>query len=162
MKRRRVESTFLTELAHSAKAVGAWWYKIPDTRGQRFVLPKPFDALLAYKNRVVAIEAKAHTRPGVWPLSTVEAHQLDNLEAVANEGNCVALVVLLVRYGRGAGRTDFAFLIPPAAIRMAQAKGIKSWAQTDLFQFTGLRRSKEGAWNIEPVVHYRPRKGRGW
>jgi len=83
----RKEQTFCTEIINSFEQKGIWAYKIPDMprfKGQktRFSIKKPFDIIVDYYSRFMAIECKFSRGFKAMNISQFEKknnNQIDNL-----------------------------------------------------------------------------------
>lgn len=56
---KKAEQTFLSTIGRDFKDSGYHFYKIPDTLGMSFTLPKPFDCYISVDGRLGGMEAKA-------------------------------------------------------------------------------------------------------
>ena len=95
------ERSFLTELGHSFREAGAFFYKIPDQphfEGQqtRFDVDKPFDAVVAHDGVAVAIEAKSLRKYEAFGHRHMRACQITALDDWTDRG-CQAFVFINVR-----------------------------------------------------------------
>jgi len=85
------ERTSLTEFINGFKEYNliGWVYKIPDiypSESTRFIPPKPFDLIIVWENRFMAIEAKAVKNCKSFAKNKLKEHQLENLDKIIKNG----------------------------------------------------------------------------
>lgn len=85
------ESEFLTELKHSFRERGAFFFKIPDMphfAGSKahFDIKKPFDAFGAWQGQAFAIEAKVMKDWTKFGIKNLRQNQIDGLNAWEKAG----------------------------------------------------------------------------
>lgn len=169
---RKREQQFLTDLRSSVNELlpGSWWYKIPDAprlskqheaalhrfklqNPFRFIPGKPFDALMVYRGRSFAFEAKAWDNTRAWPITSVSERQVDALTDFQLGGgeSFVLLFVSTDRHPRAA-------MIPMRNFcAYLRKSGRRSWPVEDVLMryALGRRRGADGpVWSIDHALGY--------
>lgn len=101
-KKKNPERGFTTELGHSFREAGAFFYKIADLphftgMKTRFDIAKPFDAIAIFNGKAVAIEAKSLRKYQAFGIRHLRDCQVKALDEVVDEGGGIAIVCVNIR-----------------------------------------------------------------
>jgi len=78
----RHESKAYTYIKHACEDVGAFYYKIPDTLGQRFTPPKPFDLLVTFRGVSIYMEVKYYKDLAAFSTKNLSDNQNESLSLI--------------------------------------------------------------------------------
>lgn len=94
------EQHFLIELKNSWPTPLGTFYKIPDARGGKFILSKPYDVSATYKNIPLAIEGKTLKKLSAINYNLLEDSQKVALEEFEAYEGRIAIIVVNIRQSR--------------------------------------------------------------
>lgn len=120
MSRKRQEKVFQAEARDSflRRHPTGFYTKIPDMpRGPntRFVVEKPFDAIMTFSSCFWAVEYKAHTEDTAWPFSELRPNQLIELERWQHNGGTAVILIQVKTKTK-----NFAVRMSPTGYRLAK------------------------------------------
>lgn len=96
MSKKQEEQKFLNIIRKEFKRHKQFFYKVPDTLGQRFTPAKPCDAFSGVFGHLVAIEGKFLDGYQAFGMRHIQESQIEGLNAAIDRG-CMAYIFLEIK-----------------------------------------------------------------